>query len=89
MLQQVESGALSPNRSVAAVGSLSATKEGLVAVRDTVYPGKIVVYPHIKDMPITTPSDLKESLPSVYAKLNDGREWTNEAEEEFLRLMLE
>ena len=28
-------------------------------------------------------------LPTVYAKLKDGREWTNEAEAEFLRLMLE
>jgi len=27
-------------------------------------------------------------LPTVYAKLKDGREWTTEAEEEFLRLML-
>jgi hypothetical protein len=27
-------------------------------------------------------------LPTVYAKLKDGREWTVEAEEEFLRLML-
>ena len=89
MLDQVESGFLSPNRSVAAVGSLSATKAGLEAVRDTVYPGKIVVYPHIKDMPITTPAELKDVLPTVYAKLKDGREWTREAEEEFLRLMLE
>jgi hypothetical protein len=31
---------------------------------------------------------MKETLPSVYEKLKDGREWTNEAEEELLRLML-
>jgi threonine dehydrogenase-like Zn-dependent dehydrogenase len=89
MLGQVESGTLSPNRSVAAVGSLSATKEGLQAVRDATYPGKIVVYPHIKDMPVTPLADLRDRLPTVYARLKNGREWTNEAEEEFLRLMLE
>jgi D-arabinose 1-dehydrogenase-like Zn-dependent alcohol dehydrogenase len=88
MLHQAETGALSPNRSVAAVGSLDAAKEGLQAVRDTVYPGKIVIYPNIEDFPLTALPDLKDKLPSVYAKLKDGREWTVEAEKEFLRLML-
>jgi D-arabinose 1-dehydrogenase-like Zn-dependent alcohol dehydrogenase len=88
MLHQAEIGVLSPNRSVAAVGSLDAAKEGLQAVRDTAYPGKIVIYPNIKDFPLTAVPDLKDKLPSVYAKLKDGREWTVEAEEEFMRLML-
>ncbi len=39
MLHQAERGELSPNRSLAAVGSLSAAKDGLEAVRDTVFPG--------------------------------------------------
>jgi hypothetical protein len=84
----VESGALSPNRSVAAIGSLSAARDGLQAVKDAVFPGKIVIYPHIKEMPLTPLPELKDKLPSVYARLRDGREWTIEAEEEFLRLML-
>jgi D-arabinose 1-dehydrogenase-like Zn-dependent alcohol dehydrogenase len=88
MLHQAETGVLSPNRSVAAVGSLGAAKEGLQAVQDTVYPGKIVIYPNIKDFPLTAVPDLKDKLPSVYAKLKDEREWTVEAEEEFLRLTL-
>ncbi|MBN1975913.1 MAG: alcohol dehydrogenase catalytic domain-containing protein [Anaerolineae bacterium] len=88
MLHQAETGVLSPNRSVAALGSLDAAKEGLRAVQDTVYPGKIVIYPNIKDFPLTAVPDLKDALPNVYAKLKDGREWTVEAEEEFLRMML-
>ena len=88
MLHQAESGELSPNRSVAAVGSLDASREGLRAVKDTVYPGKIVIYPQIQDFPLTALADLKHKLPTVYARLKDGREWTREAEEEFLRLML-
>jgi threonine dehydrogenase-like Zn-dependent dehydrogenase len=87
-LSQVESGKLSPNRLVAAIGSLTAAREGLQAVKDAVFPGKIVIYPHIKDFPLTALPGLKDKLPSVYAKLKDGREWTIEAEEEFLRLML-
>ncbi len=88
MLRQTEAGVLSPNRSVAAIGSLSAARDGLQAVMDTTYPGKIVIYPHIKDMPLTALPDLKDKMPTVYAKLKDGREWTAEAEQEFLRLML-
>jgi len=88
MLHFAESGTLSPNRSVAAIGSLEAVKEGLRSVMDTVYPGKVVIYPHIKPLPLTAVPDLKDTLPTVYAKLKDGREWTNEAEAELLRVML-
>ena len=88
MLGQAESGQLSPNRSVAAVGSLSAARAGLQAVQDAIFPGKVVIYPHIKEMSLTPLSELKDKLPTVYARLKDGREWTVEAEEEFLRVML-
>jgi hypothetical protein len=89
MLQQAESGELSPNRSVAAIGSLYAARDGLQAVKDTTFPGKVVIFPHIKEMPLTALPDLKDKLPTVYAQLKDGREWTTEAEREFLRIMLE
>jgi threonine dehydrogenase-like Zn-dependent dehydrogenase len=88
MLNQSESGLLSPNRTVAAVGSLNAARDGLKAVQEAVFPGKVVIFPHIKDMPLTALPELKDKLPTVYAKLKDGHEWTVEAEEEFLRLML-
>lgn len=87
-LRQVEWGNLSPNRLVAAIGSLNAARDGLQAVEDAVFPGKIVIFPHIKDFPLTALPDLKDKLPSVYAKLKDGREWTVEAEEGLLKLML-
>lgn len=88
MLHQTESGQLSPNRSVKAIGSLQAARDGLAAVRDAEFPGKVVVFPQIKDFPLTSLEALKESLPTVYAKLKDGREWTVEAEKAFLELML-
>jgi threonine dehydrogenase-like Zn-dependent dehydrogenase len=87
-LHQVELGNLSPNRLVAAVGSLSAARDGLRAVKDGTFSGKAVIFPHIKNLPLTPLPDLKDRLASVYAKLKGGREWTTEAEEEFLRLML-
>lgn len=88
MLYQAETGTLSPNRSVAAIGSLSAAWDGIKAVKEQTFPGKIVIYPNIKDLPLTPLADLKDTLPTVYAALKDGREWTNAAEAELLRLML-
>jgi D-arabinose 1-dehydrogenase-like Zn-dependent alcohol dehydrogenase len=88
VLNRAEAGQLSPNRSVAAIGSLRAAKDGLEAVQETRFPGKIVIYPNIQEMPLTALPDLEDELPSVYSRLRNGREWTAEAEEEFLRLML-
>ena len=88
VLDKTESGELSPNRSVAAIGSLSAALAGLQAVKDATLAGKVVIYPNIQEMPLTTLRDLEVKMPSVYAKLNELGEWTNAAEEEFLRLML-
>jgi L-sorbose 1-phosphate reductase len=88
MLSQTESGELSTNRSVAAIGSLGAVRDGLQSVLDTSFPGKVVIFPQIKEFPLTSLTDLKERLPTVFAKLKDGREWTVEAEQEFLRIML-
>jgi D-arabinose 1-dehydrogenase-like Zn-dependent alcohol dehydrogenase len=88
VLDKANSGELSPNRSVAAVGSLSAARDGLKAVKEATLAGKVVIYPNIKELPLTTLGELKEKLPSVYARLNARGEWTNAAEEEFLRQML-
>lgn len=89
MLNEVESGHLSSNRSVAAVGSLEAAKNGLQALMDSAYPGKVVIYPNIKPFPLTSLPDLEKSLPNVFLKLKDGREWTNEAEQELLNTLLD
>jgi hypothetical protein len=88
VLDKTNHGELFPNRSLAAIGSLTAAKDGLQAVKDAALAGKVVIYPNIKEMPLTRLEELKEKMPTVYAKLNAHGEWTNEAEEEFLRLML-
>ena len=88
VLEKTNAGELSPNRSVAAIGSLTAAYDGLKAVMDADLAGKIVIYPHIREMPLTPLAELKTKLPTVHALLNERGEWTNAAEEEFLRLML-
>jgi len=89
MLNKVESGQLSTNRSVAAIGSLDAVPDGLQALLDATYPGKVVIFPMIKHLPLTSVTDLEKVLPSVHAKLKNGREWTKEAEKTLLEEMLD
>jgi len=87
MLQKVEDGELSTNRSVAAVGSLEAAKEGLQALVDATYPGKVVIYPNIQELPLISVADIGKILPEVGAKLKDGRVWTRESELALLNTM--
>ncbi len=88
ILQETEADHISPNRSVAAIGSLEAARDGYEAVRDAKLPGKVVIFPQIKELPLTPLPELKDKLPTVYARLKNGKEWTVEAEQEFLELML-
>lgn len=88
-LDAAESGRLSTNNSVAAIGGIEASWDGMLAVKEGRFPGKIVIYPQIRGLELTALPDLKRRLPNVYAKLTDGMFWNREAEEELLRTMLE
>jgi len=88
MRDLTENHTLSPNRSVAAIAGLEGAADGLRAVAEGRFPGKVVVFPNIRPLPLTSLSELEDRLPSVYERLKDGREWTVEAEDEFLGLMV-
>ncbi len=79
-LHMTESGQLSPNLSVAAIGGIKAARAGMDAVQDGEVPGKIVIYPQIEGLPLTSLDELNERLPGVAEKLGPGNSWTNEAE---------
>jgi threonine dehydrogenase-like Zn-dependent dehydrogenase len=88
IVERFEQGELEPRRSMAAVCGMNQVAEGIKAMIDAVFPGKIVVYPAVPDFPLTGLSELKKILPEVYEKLEGGRVWTREAEETFLEIML-
>lgn len=71
---------LSPNRSVAAVGGIEAARDGVAAMMEGRYPGKVVIFPQISGLPLTGIDELKEKLPEVAQKLAPGDVWTHEAE---------
>ena len=87
-LRATEAGKLNTNSSVAAIGDMRALAEGIEAVRTGRFAGKVVIFPHVKDVPLTSMSQLRDRLPGVYAKLGAGETWTREAERELLRLRL-
>ncbi len=88
MLELTEQGWLATNHAVAAVAGLDGFKEGVEAVAEGTFAGKVVVFPHIRGLGLTPLADLKDRLPSVYARLGEGDVWTKEAEDELLRITL-
>jgi len=73
-------GSLSPARSVAAIGGMNAAQQGVKAMMDGRYPGKIVIFPQIPDLPLLGLDELADKLPDIAALLGEGDVWTEEAE---------
>lgn len=80
VMQRALEGSLSPGRSVAAIGGFEAAREAMVAVMESRYPGKIVIFPQIHGVPLLGLDELAEKLPDVAEKLNPDGTWTLEAE---------
>lgn len=74
-------GTLSPGRSVAAIGGMETAAEAIQSVIDSKYAGKVVIFPQLHNVPLTSLKDLDKNFPEVASKLGDGLMWTNEAEE--------
>jgi hypothetical protein len=74
---------------VVAIAGLEGVPDGLHAVADGRFAGKVVIYPNLsKPLPLTPVDELQAILPSVAARLDDNGQWTTAAEEELLRQML-
>ncbi|MFH1708528.1 MAG: alcohol dehydrogenase catalytic domain-containing protein [Planctomycetota bacterium] len=86
-LELVEAGRLRSDTIVRAVGGLKALKEGVQAVAEGSFPGKVVIYPHLMDLPLTTLEACAAKYPSVAARFDDGA-WTRDAERELFNRML-
>ncbi|HBG00951.1 MAG TPA: alcohol dehydrogenase, partial [Firmicutes bacterium] len=83
-LEKIQTRALRTESTVAAIAGLNAAKEGLQAVQDGSFPGKIVVWPQLPSLPLIPLPELAKHLPKVAAKLSPEGYWTKEAEDELL-----
>jgi hypothetical protein len=83
VLQKVAAGKLNTDVSVDAVSGMVGATDGLKAVENRTLSGKIIIYPALVDMPMTTLHDMSSSRPDVAAKLEQGI-WTKKAEDQLL-----
>ncbi len=88
-VDRILSKKLQPELSVAAVGGLNQLIDGLQAMLDNTYTGKIVIYPHVIDFPLTAMQEFQSRDPEVYAELTDHKFWNVNAEKKFLENHLE
>jgi len=83
-LGKTESGELSPNRSVAAVGGIEAAWEGLRGVKTGRFAGKVVIFPQLERVPLIPLQAMEACMPAVAAALTPRGEWTRDAEKAFI-----
>jgi L-sorbose 1-phosphate reductase len=88
VVKKMLTGELKPELSVAAVGGLMQVADGIQAMKDWKYSGKIVIYPHVFDFPLTAMHEFEKKDPQIFAALGIGGTWTKEAEEKFLEKTL-
>jgi threonine dehydrogenase-like Zn-dependent dehydrogenase len=85
-LRLVAEGALPARKVIGAIAGLNALPEALQAVQAHRYPGKVVVFPQLLDLPLIGLTELPERLPEVAAHLEAGRYWTRDAERALYRV---
>lgn len=73
-------GQLAPGRALAAVGGMEAAPDGLRALMEGRFPGKIVIFPQLRGLPLTSLEDLAAGDPGLGAALGAGGTWTTAAE---------
>jgi hypothetical protein len=56
---------------------------------DARYPGKIIIFPQLEDLPLMGLDALAEKLPDVSNKLGPGNTWTVEAEKALFEACME
>ncbi len=81
VLEKAAAGALSAGAVLAAIGGMQALNDSLRALLEGVYPGKIVIFPQLPDLPLIGLPELAHVAPEVYACLGPNLLWTAAAEQ--------
>jgi hypothetical protein len=84
VIERTRSGQLKPELSVAAIGGLNQIADGIRAMKNWVYPGKIIIYPHVTDFALTAVKDMGQVFPEMEDAVGRDGVWTQEAEKLFL-----
>lgn len=82
VLDKAIAGQLSPERSLAAVGGIDAGRDGVQAMLEGRFAGKIVIFPQLDGLPLLGLDELADRYPSIGRHLDDG--WNHNAERELI-----
>ena len=80
VVRKTNLGQLAPGRAVAAVGGMEAAPDGLRALMEGRFAGKIVIFPQLRGLPLTSIEDLATRDGEFAAELGEGGTWTTGAE---------
>jgi threonine dehydrogenase-like Zn-dependent dehydrogenase len=86
IINAAQDGFLAPAKSVAAIGGMEAAYEGICALMEGRFPGKIVIYPQLSGLPLVGLPELKNKTPLVANYLDEDGGWTREAESALIEL---
>jgi threonine dehydrogenase-like Zn-dependent dehydrogenase len=73
-------GKIDLGASVAAVGGMGAALEAIRAADERRFPGKIVIYPQLVNLPLMSIGELKAKIPAIANALGENCLWTRETE---------
>ena len=79
VVAKAQAGDLEPRRALAAVGGIETAPEALQALVDGRFPGKIVIFPQLSGLPLTSVADLAAD-PEIGPLLDPDGSWTTAAE---------
>ena len=84
VLDKAAQGSLSPDLNLAAVGGIEAGRDGVQAMLDGRFAGKIVIFPQVAGMPLLGLDELADKYPDIGSALGPQGQWTSEAERRLL-----
>ncbi|MCY3850003.1 MAG: zinc-binding dehydrogenase [Acidimicrobiaceae bacterium] len=81
VLDKAMNGSLSPALNLAAIGGIEAARDGVEAVMQGRFAGKVMIFPQVSGVPLLGLAELAEQFPDIGAALGERGEWTPEAEQ--------
>ena len=81
VLDKTLNGSLSPALNLAAVGGIEAARDGVEAVMQGRFAGKVMIFPQVSGVPLLSLAELAEQFPEIGAALGERGEWTPQAEQ--------
>ncbi len=81
VLAKAVEGSLSPSRALAAVGGIEAGQDGVRALYEGDFAGKVMIFPQLTGLKLTGLDELAATHPGIAAALGENNTWTEEAEQ--------